>query len=94
MIRLAKIVTVLISVCLFGILVVVGGSVYLLWRYGQDLPDYRQLADYEPKTITRFHAGDGRLIAEYATEHRVFVPIAALPRTLVNAFVAAEDQNF
>jgi penicillin-binding protein 1A len=94
MVRIIKVVLVLTSLCLFGVLVTAGGGVYLLWRYGQDLPDYRQLADYQPKTITRFHAGDGRLIAEYATEHRVFVPIQALPRTFVQAFIAAEDQNF
>ena len=94
MIRIVKIILVLTSLCLFGILLAAGGGVYLLWRFGQDLPDYRQLANYQPKTITRFHAGDGRLIAEYATEHRVFVPIQALPRTFVQAFIAAEDQNF
>ena len=94
MIRLVKIILVLTSLCLFGVLVAAGSGVYLLWRYGQDLPDYRQLANYQPKTITRFHAGDGRLIAEFATEHRVFVPIQALPRTFIQAFIAAEDQNF
>ena len=94
MIRLVKIILVLTSLCLFGVLFAAGSGVYLLWRYGQDLPDYRQLANYQPKTITRFHAGDGRLIAEFATEHRVFVPIQALPRTFIQAFIAAEDQNF
>jgi penicillin-binding protein 1A len=94
MIRIIKVILVLTSLCLFGVLATASGGVYLLWRYGQDLPDYRQLANYQPKTITRFHAGDGRLIAEYATEHRVFVPIQALPRTFVQAFIAAEDKNF
>ena len=36
---------------------------HLLHRYGSDLPDYRQLADYQPPTVTRVHAGDGRLLA-------------------------------
>ncbi len=70
------------------------GAVYVLWRYGQDLPDYKQLADYEPPTVTRIHAGDGRLITEYATERRVFVPIGSIPRRVVQAFIAAEDKNF
>ena len=38
------------------------------------LPDYSQLADYQPPVVTRIQAGDGRLLAEYATEKRVFVP--------------------
>lgn len=71
-----------------------GGLAYLVWRYGQDLPDYRQLADYRPPTVTRVHAGDGRLLAEYAREKRVFVPASAIPARVKNAFVAAEDKNF
>ena len=71
-----------------------GGALYLFYHYGRDLPDYRQLADYDPPTVTRVHAGDGRLLAEYATEKRVYVPIDAIPRRVVNAFLSAEDKNF
>jgi penicillin-binding protein 1A len=71
-----------------------GASLYLLHRYGRDLPDYRQLADYQPPTVTRIHAGDGRLMAEYAHEKRIFVPVEAIPRRLIQAFLAAEDKNF
>lgn len=71
-----------------------GVGIYLLHKYGKDLPDYRQLADYEPPTVTRIHAGDGRLLAEYAQEKRVFVPVEAMPKRLIEAFLAAEDKNF
>ncbi|MGH6945233.1 MAG: penicillin-binding protein 1A [Geminicoccaceae bacterium] len=71
-----------------------GGALYLLQRYGQGLPDYRQLADYQPPTVTRIHAADGRLLAEYAAEKRVFVPIEAIPKRVIQAFLAAEDKNF
>ena len=57
----------------------VGGLLYVFNKFGQDLPDYHQLADYEPPVMTRVHAGDGRLLAEYAIEKRVFVPIRAMP---------------
>jgi penicillin-binding protein 1A len=72
----------------------VGGLIYVFNKFGQDMPDYRQLADYEPPVMTRVHAGDGRLLAEYAIEKRVFVPIRAMPRRVVNAFLSAEDKNF
>jgi penicillin-binding protein 1A len=65
-----------------------------IWYFGRDLPDYSQLAHYEPPIMTRVQAGDGRLLAEYATERRVFVPIAAIPRRVIDAFVSAEDKNF
>ncbi|MBL6932418.1 MAG: penicillin-binding protein 1A [Rhodospirillales bacterium] len=83
----------------FGFLIIlafvgVGGVIYVFNKFGQDLPDYRQLANYEPPVMTRVHAGDGRLLAEYAIEKRVFVPIQAMPKRVVNAFLSAEDHNF
>ena len=71
-----------------------GGGLYILYQFGRSLPDYQQLASYEPPTVTRVHAGDGRLLAEYAIEKRVFVPAAAMPRRVIHAFLAAEDKNF
>ncbi len=76
--------------------IIIGGGAVLgvFYHYGKDLPDYRQLANYEPPVMTRVHAGDGRLMAEYAREERVFVPIEAIPERLKRAFLAAEDKNF
>jgi penicillin-binding protein 1A len=65
-----------------------------IWYFGRDLPDYQQLAHYQPPITTRVHAGDGRLLAEYATERRVFVPIRAIPKPVIHAFLSAEDKNF
>ncbi|MGD9509253.1 MAG: penicillin-binding protein 1A, partial [Geminicoccaceae bacterium] len=70
------------------------GLLYLVNNYGGGLPDHRQLADYEPPMATRIHAGDGRLLAEYARQNRTYVPIEAIPERVKNAFVAAEDQHF
>ncbi|HBA43395.1 MAG TPA: penicillin-binding protein, partial [Alphaproteobacteria bacterium] len=78
-------------------LIGIGGAIgigVILWRYATDLPDYTQLANYEPAIMTRVHAGDGQLITEYARENRMFVPIDAIPMRVVQAFVSAEDQNF
>ena len=63
-------------------------------HYGRDLPDYTQLKTYEPPIVTRIYAGDGRLLAEYAREKRVFVPIEVIPDLVKKGFLAAEDQNF
>lgn len=70
------------------------GGLYVFHKYGRDMPDYHQLATYDPAVMTRIHAGDGQLLAEYAIERRVFVPLTALPPQTVQAFIAAEDQNF
>ena len=79
---------------ILAVIIVVAGVVYLFYHYGQDLPDHRQLAAYEPDIMTRVHAGDGRLVAEYASEKRVFVPINAMPKFVVESFLSAEDKNF
>jgi len=66
----------------------------LMWHYSKDLPDYSQLQDYEPPVTTRVHAADGSLVAEYARERRLYIPIQAVPKRVINAFLAAEDKNF
>ena len=66
----------------------------LLWHFSKDLPDYSQLQDYEPPVMTRVHAADGSLLAEYAKERRLYLPIQAVPKLVINAFIAAEDKNF
>jgi penicillin-binding protein 1A len=58
------------------------------------LPDHQKLAVYEPPVATRVYAGDGRLMSEFATEKRVFVPIQAIPLTVKRAIISAEDKNF
>src|ERR1700753_2753173 len=70
---------------------VVGG---LLWQISKNLPDYTQLQNYEPPVMTRVHAADGELLGEYARERRLYLPIQAVPKLVINAFLAAEDKNF
>ena len=84
---------------IFGLLFLLGvaggvGVLVVFHQFGRGLPDYRQLADYEPAVMTRVHAGDGRLLVEYAVERRVFVPIDAMPRRVIKAFLSAEDKSF
>ncbi len=75
-------------------LVAAGGAVFVFSHYGRQLPDHSELASYEPPTTSRVYAGNGRLLAEYASEKRVFVPIDAIPKPVIAAFLAAEDKNF
>ena len=67
---------------------------YGLWYFGKDLPDYKELSKYNPNVVTRIHAGNGALLAEYATQKRVFVPISVIPKKVINAFISAEDKDF
>src|ERR1041385_7705686 len=60
----------------------------------RDLPSVEALQNYAPPVTTRVYAGDGTLLGEYARERRIFVPIAFVPKRVVDAFTSAEDRNF
>src|SRR5512141_2773921 len=75
-------------------LVAVAAVAGLIWHFSKDLPDYSQLQDYEPPVMTRVHAADGSLLGEYSKERRLYLPIQAVPKLVINAFLAAEDKNF
>jgi len=66
----------------------------ILYHFGRGLPDYEHLRTYEPPIVSRIYANDGRLFAEYASQKRVFVPIASIPKRVIKTFLAAEDKNF
>ncbi len=70
----------------------VGG--FLLWKASRDLPDYDSLAKYEPPVMTRIHAHDGSLMAEYSKERRIFVPMNTIPKMVWGAYLSAEDKRF
>ena len=89
-----KILKLLLSLVLILGLAGAGAVGLAIWYFGRDLPDYQQLANYQPPIVSRVHAGDGRLLAEYATEKRVFVPVKAMPPMVIHAFLSAEDKNF
>ncbi len=83
----------LIAIFVLGVIALIA-----LWAYfaalGRDVPSIAKLKQYEPPITSRVHAGDGTLIAEFADQHRVFVPYESIPEHVVQAFVAAEDKNF
>ena len=76
------------------VLVALAGAWYVYKQASKDLPDYTALKNYEPPVMSRVHAADGSLVAEYANERRLFLPSQAIPQLLKNAFLSAEDKNF
>lgn len=66
----------------------------VFYHFSSDLPDYHELANYNPEVVTRLYAADGKLMAEYAVEKRVYVPLKAIPKRVSEAFVSAEDKSF
>ena len=65
-----------------------------LWYFSIGLPDYKKLSNYQPPISSRVYSDDGKLIAEYAIQKRLFVPYESIPEIVINAFLSAEDKNF
>ena len=69
---------------------VTGGYFY----FSRDLPQLNNLSSYQPPLATRIFNPKGELIAEYADEHRILTPLSKIPKHVINAFLAAEDEHF
>src|SRR4030095_1543378 len=72
----------------------VAAAAALLGHYSPSLAGYVQLQDYEPAVMTRVHATDGSLLAEYARERRLYIPIQAVSKLVINPSLPAQDKNF
>jgi penicillin-binding protein 1A len=79
---------------LFLVICGAGAGLVLYYSISKDLPRITSLADYHPSIITTVYADDNRKIAEFFKERRIVIPLKDMPRTLINAFVAAEDSRF
>lgn len=64
------------------------------WWYSRDLPTLEAVTAYQPRQSMQVFTADGVEIAEYGGEHRRFVPIAEVPKTMRDAVVSIEDHRF
>jgi penicillin-binding protein 1A len=69
-------------------------GVYL--HFARQVPPLPNLAEYGRTApgVTTMLALDGTLLAELATERREIVPLARIPKPLINAFLSTEDRRF
>lgn len=58
------------------------------------LPSLDVLKDYQPKVPLRVYSADGKLIGEFGEERRAVVQMNQVPKALVGAILAAEDERF
>jgi penicillin-binding protein 1A len=82
----------MLGIILIGCAAAAGLAVY--YSISKDLPKITSLADYHPSIITTVYADDNRKIAEFFEERRIVIPLTEMPRTMIDAFVAAEDSRF
>lgn len=89
--RLAKMVGFFI-----GLLVLAVSAVGLLFylRFSKDLPKISRVTDYRPPVVSEVFSDDGTKIGEFWQECRFLVPYEKIPKRIIEAFVASEDERF
>jgi len=85
----------------FPLLLVVSGGLagLLLIAYAAiivnpTLPSLEALTDYRPKIPLRVYSAEGQLIGEFGEERRAVVSIEEVPKSMIGAILAAEDERF
>jgi penicillin-binding protein 1A len=58
------------------------------------LPSLDALTDYQPKIPLRVYSADGSLLGEFGEERRAFVSVTSVPKPMLSAILAAEDERF
>lgn len=87
-------------VTLFGATLVLSTAMFIpfakrLILHGDGMPnDLGEVLAYDPVVSTRVFSADGEQICTFTLEDRVRVPIEKVPKHVIEAFVAAEDQRF
>ncbi|CAL7962464.1 Penicillin-insensitive transglycosylase / Penicillin-sensitive transpeptidase [Alphaproteobacteria bacterium] len=84
----------ILSLCTLLLLLGAATGTAIFLFFSKDLPDYAQLASYDPPVISRVYTTEGKIMAEYAYERRIFTPFDKIPKIVINAFLAAEDKKF
>src|SRR5688572_32960385 len=79
-----------VSTVLIGIILLMFAAVIVY----PTLPSLEVLTDYQPKIPLRVYSAEGALLGEFGEERRAFVSINNVPKPMVSAILAAEDERF
>ncbi|TAJ91409.1 MAG: penicillin-binding protein 1A [Gammaproteobacteria bacterium] len=76
--------------CLAGILSIIGLCLYIIPK----LPEIETLREVKMQVPLRVYSQDGSLIAEFGEKRRQPIRIEEIPRSMIEAVLAAEDDRF
>lgn len=85
-----KTLAVLAVLFIFGLASIAGIFFYI----SSDLPRINSLEDYNPPMNSKILSKDGEVLMDIGQETREVVPFKKIPQRVVDAFLAAEDDNF
>jgi len=81
----------LVVVGIFATALLLAFSAAMIWP---TLPSLEVLTNYHPKLPLQVFSADGKLIAEFGEERRRMVSMREVPKPLVDAILAAEDERY
>lgn len=89
--NLLKWIAILLLTLLAGLIIT---ATLIYNRLAAELPDIKQLHNVRYEVPMSIVSKDGRLIAQFGGNKRIPVNIDNVPKQLINAFLAAEDDSF
>ena len=82
-------------IVLFVFAIICGAGFFLAYQYlVGSLPKLITVNDYKPLLVSQVYDRNNKKIGEFFRERRVLTPYKDIPKNLVNAFLAAEDDQF
>ena len=81
----------LVVVGVFATALLLAFTAAVIWP---TLPSLDVLTDYRPKIPLRIYTAEGKIIGEFGEERRSVVSIGQVPKSMVDAILAAEDERY
>lgn len=80
---------------LVGTVLTVGGGIGLYLYFSKDLPKLYNIQDYNPPVMSEVFDDSGKVkIGEFWKEARILTPIKKVPKKMIEAMIASEDDRF
>jgi penicillin-binding protein 1A len=79
---------------LLSIIVPLLSGILLFFYYSRHLPDFKPLKERNLNAYSIVYSEDDEVIGKFLMKNRIPIPYERTPRTLIHAFIAAEDAEF
>lgn len=91
---LFRFVKLLTTIVITASVVIITSIIVIYFYFAHDLPNIQNLKDFKPPVVSEVFSDDGTKMGEFWIECRFWLPIQAIPKQVMNGFIAAEDARF
>ena len=90
----ARLIKLVFGLAIIAVFLLVLGTSLVYYQFSQDLPKLERVEDYRPQLVTQVFDKAGTKIGEFWQENRYVLPYDQIPKRVVDAFIASEDERF